>query len=86
MTMIILKSSISSHRIAVAKNLFHNENGIHAWGLQKFNNSGSETYFSKEPEPVFLNVFGAQESTKALTPPAFVAWRADTITLFLLGT
>ncbi len=33
-------------------------------------------------EPVFLNVFGAKE----LIPPAYVAWRADTITLFQLGS
>jgi hypothetical protein len=39
---------------------------------------------SHTPEPVFLNVYGAQE----LTPRnvAYVAWRAGTITLFLLGS
>jgi hypothetical protein len=36
---------------------------------------------SERTEPVFLNVYGAQE----LIPPAYVAWRARTITLFLLG-
>jgi hypothetical protein len=31
-------------------------------------------------EPEFLNFYGAQESI----PPAYVAWRAGTTTLFLL--
>jgi hypothetical protein len=31
---------------------------------------------------VFLNFYGAQESI----PPAFVAWRAGTTNLFLLGS
>jgi hypothetical protein len=41
---------------------------------------------NERPEPVFVNVYGAQESipTKSI-PPAYVAWRAGTITLFLLG-
>jgi hypothetical protein len=33
-------------------------------------------------EPIFLNVYGAKE----LIPPAYVAWWAGTITLFLLGS
>ncbi len=39
------------------------------------------------PEPVFLNVYGAQESIlrNELRQP-YVAWRAGTITLFLLGS
>jgi hypothetical protein len=35
------------------------------------------------PEPVFLNVYGAQESIPR--NEFYVAWRAGTITLFLLG-
>ncbi len=35
----------------------------------------------EKSEPVFLNAYGAQESI----PPAYVAWRTGTITLFLLG-
>ncbi len=33
----------------------------------------------ENPEPVFFNVYGAQESipTKKLIPPAYVAWRAS---------
>jgi hypothetical protein len=34
------------------------------------------------PEPVYLNVYGAQESI----PPAYVAYRAGAITQFLLGS
>ncbi len=40
------------------------------------------------PEPVFLNVYGAQESIprhQLRQPMYYVAWRAGTITLFLLG-
>jgi hypothetical protein len=33
------------------------------------------------PEAVFLNFYGAQESI----PPAYVAWRDGTTTLFLLS-
>jgi hypothetical protein len=40
----------------------------------------------KRPEPVFLNVYGVQESIPwECIPPAYVAWRSSTITLFLLG-
>ncbi len=35
------------------------------------------------PEPVFLNIYGAQESIPR--NEFYVAWRAGTITLFLLG-
>jgi hypothetical protein len=44
------------------------------------------------PEPVFLNVYGAQESisrnidSKESIPPAYVALRAGTTILFLLGS
>jgi hypothetical protein len=38
-------------------------------------------YFAKT-EPEFLNLYGAQESI----PPGYVAWRAGTTTLFLLGS
>ncbi len=39
------------------------------------------------PELVFLNVYGAQGiDSKEWIPPAYVAWRAGTITLFLLGS
>ncbi len=39
-------------------------------------------------EPVFLNVNGAHAGidSKEWIPPAYVAWRAGTITLFLLGS
>jgi hypothetical protein len=39
-------------------------------------------------EPVFINVYGAPESIprNAFIPPAYVAWRAGTITLFLRGS
>ncbi len=37
------------------------------------------------PELVLLNVYRAQELGKASIPPAYVAWRTGTITLFLLG-
>ncbi len=38
-------------------------------------------------EPVILNVYGGSPGidSKELIPPAFVAWRAGTITLFLLS-
>ncbi len=39
----------------------------------------------KYPEPVFLNIYGAQESIPR-NEYRFVAWRAGTITLFLLGS
>jgi hypothetical protein len=39
----------------------------------------------RRPEPVILNVYGAQELIPR-DPPAYVAWRAGTITLFLLGS
>jgi hypothetical protein len=37
-------------------------------------------------EPVFLNIYGAQESIprNEFRQPMYVAWRAGTITLFLL--
>jgi len=36
-------------------------------------------------EPEFLNVYGAQESSpQESIPPASVAWRAGTITLFVV--
>jgi hypothetical protein len=39
----------------------------------------------KQSEPVFLNVYGAHAiDSKECIPPANVAWRAGTITLFLL--
>jgi hypothetical protein len=38
-------------------------------------------------EPVFLNVYGAQESTQRNEfPPAYAAMRAGTITLFPFGS
>ncbi len=37
------------------------------------------------PEPVLLNVYGAWIDSKECIPPAYIAWRAGTITLFLLG-
>jgi hypothetical protein len=39
-------------------------------------------YEDSSSETVFLNAEGAQESI----PPAYVAWRAGTPTLFLLGS
>ncbi len=41
-----------------------------------------------ENQPVFLNVCGATESIlrNELRQPTYVAWRAVTITLFLLGS
>ncbi len=40
-----------------------------------------------QAEPVFLNVYGAPESIpRNESPPAYVAWRAGTITLFLIGS
>jgi hypothetical protein len=36
------------------------------------------------PEAVFLNFYGVD--SKESIPPAFVAWRAGTTTLFLLGS
>jgi hypothetical protein len=48
----------------------------------------SEPFLARETnsEPVFLNVYGAQESIpmNEFLPPAYVAWRAGTITIFLL--
>jgi hypothetical protein len=41
----------------------------------------TKLYISR-PETVFLNFQGAQESI----PPAYVAWRAGTTTLFLLSS
>jgi hypothetical protein len=38
-------------------------------------------------EPVFLNAYWAPELTpEKEVPPAYIAWRAGTITLFLLGS
>jgi hypothetical protein len=39
-------------------------------------------------EPLFLNIHGAQESipTNEFSHAAYMAWRAGTITLFLLGS
>jgi hypothetical protein len=58
--------------------------------LYRFLLRGSVAYLQSEriswlPEPVFLNVYGAQESIQGINPPAYVDWRAGTITLFLLG-
>ncbi len=39
-----------------------------------------------ETEPVFLNVYGAWIWFQGWIPPAYVAWRAGTTTLFLLGS
>jgi hypothetical protein len=36
-------------------------------------------------EPVFLNIYGAQESIPRMNSANLVAWRAGTVTLFLLG-
>ncbi len=44
---------------------------------------------NNETEPVFLNVYGAPElipRNAFRIPPAYVAWWAGTITLFLLGS
>jgi hypothetical protein len=38
----------------------------------------------EKTEPIFLNVYGID--SKERIPPAYVAWRAGTITLFLLGS
>ncbi len=42
---------------------------------------------TENAEPVFLNFVGAQgvDSTESI-PLAYVAWRADTTTLFLLDS
>jgi hypothetical protein len=42
--------------------------------------------FKRQVEPVFLNVYGAWNRFQGMNPPAYVAWRAGTITLFLLGS
>ncbi len=34
------------------------------------------------PEPEFINFYGVHESI----PPAYVAWRAGTTTLFIIGS
>ncbi len=51
--------------------------------------TGPELECERWTKPVFLNVYGAPESIpipKEWIPPAYVAWRAGTITLFLLGS
>jgi hypothetical protein len=41
----------------------------------------------QQPEPEFLNVYGAQEiDSNESIPPANLAWLSNTITLFLLGS
>ena len=47
----------------------------------RYNNT-IPTRFLAPIDCLFLNFYGAQESI----PPAFVAWRAGTTTLFLLGS
>ncbi len=41
---------------------------------------------SLQPGPVFLNVWSPGIDSKEWIPPAYVSWRAGTITLFLLGS
>jgi hypothetical protein len=38
------------------------------------------------PEPKFSNIWSSGIDSKEWIPPAYVAWRASTITLFLLGS
>ncbi len=63
------------------------DNGIWHIAFYQSNLSTPITYTAHvSSEPVFFNVYGAQESIKEWIPPAYVAWRASTITLFLLGS
>jgi hypothetical protein len=39
-----------------------------------------------DPEPEFLNLWKTKNRFQGTNPPAYVAWRAVTTTLFLLGS
>jgi hypothetical protein len=46
---------------------------------------GLENRRKKEPAGIFKPLWSPGIDAKASIPPAYVAWRAGTITLFLLG-
>jgi hypothetical protein len=53
----------------------------------EFKFCGLKSRLKRNPEPVFLNVYGAPGiDSKEWIPPAYVAWRVGPITLFLLGS
>ncbi len=60
--------------------------GVHDWGVTSyFSDLAWNRVFT--PEPEFLNFLRSQEiDSKESIPPAYVAWRAGTITLFLFDS
>jgi hypothetical protein len=60
------------------------------WPDRTFNYLLPAPYFSSQPNcpvraGIFKPVWSPGIDAKASTPPAYVAWRAGTITLFLVG-
>ncbi len=55
--------------------------------LHSFSDSNNGSVpIGESPEPVFLKCLWGPGIAQELIPPAYVAWRAGTITLFLLGS
>ncbi len=45
-----------------------------------------ERYTCVEQSPYFKRLWSTGNDSKELIPPAYVAWQAGTLTLFLLGS
>ncbi len=85
------ESAVHSTKGGARHEYWHNPRHLHVgvervrgrpgrdWG---WGEGGTIQMVQVRPEPVFLNVYGAQKSI----PPAYVSLRAGTITLFLLGS